>query len=447
MICPSLTLVISLFVFAAHHLFLIGAGQQKVFSVTTYGAKGDGVTDDGPSIAQAISAAIAVGGQVAFPCGEFSLQSVTGAAPAERSLLYFRGARNLQLVGQGHCSHLVTTIPQKSVLEFEDSTGISIASLRITALNVHFVEKYGMEGGSAVRFSGVNKGNISHLEVDGAAGAALYLTKGAANISVSNNFVHDTYAAAVWEDDCGAANDRNCEPSLPPSHNIFESNTFTNTSLDLGTALVLDDGGGSSYAIIRGNTISWNRQAVPGNTNPGIHCIQINNTSWATVAHNNCVGTPWDGIAVTTGPTGKSVGVTIDSNTIENPGTGPKGGAGIVVYNDAQGRGISNFAITSNTITGAADDGIRVVSASTPGTVQNGLVENNTIRNVDQRSPGKGYGISIRNAANITVSSNYIACNGRCIAAGVEVRSSTGVSPAADANRVLNILGPPLSIR
>jgi hypothetical protein len=442
-----LVLLMSLFGFATNDLPLMSAGQSKVFSVTSYGAKGDGVTDDGPSIAEAITAAIATGGQVTFPCGEFSLQSVTGAAPAGRSLLYFKGARNLQLVGQGHCSHLVTTIPQTSVLEFEDSTGISIGSLHITALNVHFHEKYGMEGGSAVRFSGVNKGNIDHVEVDGAAGAALYLTKGAANILVSNNFVHDTYAAAVWEDDCGAANDRNCEPSLPPSHNIFESNTFTNTSLDLGTALVLDDGGGSSYAIIRDNTISWNRQAVSENTNPGVHCIQINNTSWATVVHNNCNGTPWDGIAVTTGRTGKSVGVTIDNTTIKNSGTGPKGGAGIVVYNDPQGRGISGFAITSNTITAAADDGIRLVSASNPEGLRDGRVENNKIQNVDQRSPGKGYGIAIRNATNITVNSNYISCNGRCIAAGVYVKSSPGVSPAANANQVVNILGPPLSIR
>ena len=197
--CLLLVLVMSLFGLATSGLQSMSAGQSKAFSVTSYGAKGDGVTDDGPSIAKAITAAIAVGGRVTFPCGEFSLQSVTGGAPAERSLLYFKGARNLQLVGQGRCSHLVTTIPQKSVLEFEDSTGISIASLRITALNVHFHEKYGMAGGSAVRFSGVNRGNISHVEVDGAAGAALYLTKGAANILVSNNFVHDTYAAAVWK--------------------------------------------------------------------------------------------------------------------------------------------------------------------------------------------------------------------------------------------------------
>ena len=118
-----------------------------------------------------------------------------------------------------------------------------------------------------------------------------------------------------------------------------------------------------------------------------------------------------------------------------------------MVYNDAQGRGISGFAITSNTITAAADDGIRLVSASNPEGLRDGRAENNKIQNVDQRSPGKGYGIAIRNATNITVNSNYISCNGRCIAAGVFVKSSPGVSPSANANQVVNILGPPLSIR
>src|SRR5271163_1395971 len=79
-------------------------GPSKVFLVTNYGAKGDGVSDDGPAIKRAIAAAVAAGGRVSFPCGEFSLQSVTGAAPGGRSLLYFRGAKGVQLVGLGHCS-------------------------------------------------------------------------------------------------------------------------------------------------------------------------------------------------------------------------------------------------------------------------------------------------------------------------------------------------------
>jgi len=445
MICFLLVLGMAGCANGIRNLALTAGGPVKVFQVSEFGAKGDGSSDDGPAIEQAIKAAIKVGGgQVVFPCGEFLLRSSAGAAPSNRSLLYWKGAVAVELLGQGHCSHLFTTMSEKSVLEFEDSSNISISELRITALNAPYVETYGMDGGSAIRFTGVSNGNISKVEVDGASAGALYLTKGTSSTSVSSNFVHDTYGSAIWEDDCGSANAKNCEPSVPPEDNTYDSNTFTNTSLNAGAAIVLDDGNGDSKAVVQKNVISWTHQPNAGNQK--VHCIQVNNASDVSVLGNSCSGTPWDGIVITTGATGKSKGVTLQGNSILNSGTSSIGGSGIVVYDDPKGLGISTFTVTSNIITTAADDGIRLRAASKRGNVQNAQIENNTIQMVDQRSPGSRFGIDIEDSASITVDSNMVSCNGKCIAVGVNVNSSSQTTPTAASNQVVNIVGTPLRI-
>ena len=419
---------------------------KGVYSVAQYGAKGDGVTDDGPAIQKAMSAAAAAGGgQVTFPCGEFQLLTVAGAAPSGRSLLYLSGVDGVQVLGQGSCSHVFTSLAQKSVFEVQGSTLIAFSKLRITALNVRYVETYGMDGGSAIRFTGVTNGSISNVEVDGASAGALYLTAGTSNVSVTNNLVHDTYGAGIWEDDCGGENAHNCLPSKPPANNIYDSNTLTNTTLAALSALDFDDGNGSSHAIVRNNTISWTRSPLAGNNE--VQCIQINNTSDVSVMNNTCSGTPWNGIVITTGPSGYSKGVEISSNTIQNSGGGAIGGAGIVVYDDPAGAGVSGFTVSYNTISSTADNGITVYAASKPGNVHDGQILNNSVVLADLRVPGSSVGIDVEHSASMTVAANDISCNGTCIAAGVKVVDSAATTPAMSTNQVVNILGQALVIQ
>ena len=81
------------------------------YSVTTYGAKGDGVTNDATAIQSAINAAATAGGTVTFPAGTFRINStirpksnvtLAGVAgqtvltmPAQASRQYMLYAENL----------------------------------------------------------------------------------------------------------------------------------------------------------------------------------------------------------------------------------------------------------------------------------------------------------------------------------------------------------------
>jgi Right handed beta helix region len=419
--------------------------STRIFSVIAFGALGNGIADDAPAIQHALQAASASPGSlVSFPCGEFSLRSVAGAAPGNRSLLYVNAASDVQVQGQGQCTHVFTALPQKSVLEFEDSDHIAVSDMKISALNASYIETYGMDGGSAIRFTGVTYGSITGVEVDGATAGALYFTKGTSQSSMTNNFVHDTYGSGIWEDDCGSASAVSCAPSTPPTNNVYQSNILTNTSLEMSTAMAMDDGGHSSYAVVKGNTIAWTRPLVAGNDS--VFCIQINNASDVNVANNDCNATPYDGIVITTGPGGQSQRVTIQGNTIRSSGTLGVGGSGIAVYNGAQGNGISGFAITGNTITTAMDDGI-FVEPVIAGSIYGGQIMNNSIYLADQGSPGTRFGINVVNSASIIIQSNAIACNGRCIAAGVNIRNSPLTDPGLLSNQVTDILGPPLVIQ
>jgi hypothetical protein len=425
-----------------------GSSGAKVFSVISYGAKGDGLADDGVAIQRAMAAAAtAGGGQVTLPCGEFAVKAFEGAAPANRSLIYLKGASGVQVVGNGSCTHVFTTVPYATVFEMENSTNVSFAQMRVTAVNATNVpQTFGNAGGAAIRYGGVTNSSISNVEVDGAAIGALYLTEGSSHVTVANNYVHDTYGGGIWEDDCSGRSSTTCAPSVPPTYNTYESNVLTNTSLASTTAMTLDDGSNSSYAVVQDNTFSWTKPTLPGFSE--VFCIQISNASDVSILNNTCTNAPWDGFLITAGNNGtKSQRDTIQGNTITGAGTSGKGGSGICVYDTSTGDGASGFVIKQNTISNSATDGITIISAGTVGGAHDGQVLNNTISLADQRAPGSSFGVDVQNSKAIAVDGNMISCNGSCIAAGVLMKSSSMAGVAPVSNVVSKILGPALLVQ
>lgn len=421
------------------------AAGTATYDVKSYGALGNGFADDSNAILRAIGAAVAAGrGTVHFPCGDFVADTVSPRTPGQRSVLYVSGANSVALIGEGACSHIVTHQPQRSLIEFNGGSKISVSKLRLTAVNAIYQERYGFGGGSAVRLSNVRGGSVTQLEIDGAAAGAIYLTGGTTNVEVSGNSIHDTYGAGIWEDDCGGANSANCLPSLPPSNNVYESNTLVDTTQAQLAAIDLDDGNGSANAMVRNNTISWTHGPLA--SNPQVHCIQVNNASDATVSGNTCKNTPWDAIVITTGVTGFSKNVAIQNNTMTSSGLASNGGSGIVVYDDVRGLGISAFTIAYNIITTAADDGIRVYAASKPGNIHDGTIANNTIHNSDQRKKGTRYGIDIERSVNVQARDNTITGDGTCIAVGINAVGTGSTATAFASNTILSILGVPIDV-
>lgn len=417
----------------------------ETFEVTKYGATGNGTSDDSGAITAAFNAAwSAGGGTVHFPCGEYNVETISTLAPGGRSVLYLPDGKNITLAGEGSCSHVFTTLQQKSLIELGGGTNISVSNLHLTAVNAVYIEQYGFGGGSALRMSGVQGGSVTQLIVDGATAGAIYLTAGTSNVSVSNNTVQNTYGAGIWEDDCGGTNDQNCLPSMPPSGNTYEFNNLVNTTLAQLSAIDLDDGNGVSKAIVKNNTISWTQ--LPLANNPEVHCIQLNNASGVTVSSNSCTGTPWDAIVITTGPKGQSNNDIVENNTMTNSGISSIGGSGIVIYDDPQGNGIAGFTVINNTITTAGDDGIRIYAASTPSNIHDGSMSQNTIYNSDQHDKGTRFGIDLNGSTSIAIADNSISGDGTCIAVGINAVQSGETVAALKPNTIFSILGPPIEV-
>jgi hypothetical protein len=106
--------------------FFSAGGEAAVFNVKMYGARGDGLNNDGPAVRSAVQAALhsGEGNDVLFPPGKYLLSDkpdIGGAA------ITITGGRNLRISGTANTT-LIVDSPNKSFFSISNSSDVSISS-------------------------------------------------------------------------------------------------------------------------------------------------------------------------------------------------------------------------------------------------------------------------------------------------------------------------------
>ncbi len=106
------------------------ACSGQIFSVRTYGARGDGVADDGPAVQRTIVAALAAGGGIVFfPAGDYRVTGIdaTNADPDQFDVA-------LRMIGEGrHLSRIVAGAPGTALLDISGRNNLYVEGLQFLA--------------------------------------------------------------------------------------------------------------------------------------------------------------------------------------------------------------------------------------------------------------------------------------------------------------------------
>jgi len=201
--------------------------QEKTFNVTSYGAKGDGKTDDTAAINKAIAAAEAVGGSVYIPATTKSyiysacifFNGITVYGDGNQSLLQSSNPANSAFALQGAnpalnnikiISPLSSTVgrlgtPQSAGVVADQATNFSIENVDIDTTASVGIMSYGGSGTSA------NPSIISHCTVANTLADGIHLTMASSYINVLNNTVtnsgDDMYAVVSYTEDGAICHD------------------------------------------------------------------------------------------------------------------------------------------------------------------------------------------------------------------------------------------------
>lgn len=354
---------------------LPAAAQSGIYNVMDFGAKGDGVADDGPAIQKAeLAAEAGGGGAVYLPTGTYFMNSTVVVG----SSIEIYGDGNTSVLLRSNTTSMVAMYgsdcasnnPPRGAFRMAfvnrhyncEDEGIHLHDFEIDGSRVNEVPLSGM-----IAFSGLVNSEVDHLTLKNTPQDALFFRNGGQNLSVHDNTIllHNLY----W------GNGEGINIEMHPDGNIWGPVTITNNTIETAgpnfctavlsqacrsdadcaglqpatcgkgasssAAIGVTWGGGPASVIL----ISGNRIAV-ANNHYGILC----NGCTDSEIQNNVI-TPAQGPTVATGTfTGISSYATeggeprhirIEGNTIEGTGTSADGPAIVAVGHGALDTGIA----------------------------------------------------------------------------------------------------------
>jgi parallel beta-helix repeat protein len=310
-----------------------------VFNVTTYGAKGDGVTDDTAAIHRARDAAGA-GGTVYFPAGTYAVSNVRANLAGQLWQLDAAATLRLKPAGIGVLSLIAD-------------------SVRVTGGHIDGNKANQAASGTCVGVDGQHV-TVQAVEVFDCLGWGIYVY-GADYGQYLGNYVHDTGLAAIFAEN-GA------------SYNVFDRNTVANTGAGAGGIVVHGQQGTAGVAYgtqITNNSVSgvaqisiesWSPNSlVKGNTTVGgVMGISVGAADSTVISGNTVSGALWYGIEL-----GNAGSCTVSGNVVvDSPGQG-------IIIDDA---GHDN-TVASNTIRNSAERGIQISYLASRNSITNNIID------------------------------------------------------------------------
>lgn len=105
--------------------------MKSVFNVREFGAKGDGITDDGHAIRAAIFAAIGCSGGVLFPPGRYLIKSELAFPPSTSRIAIFGDGQNVSTILAHNCAGINLSFAQQG---YAQPYGATIHNLGFAAI-------------------------------------------------------------------------------------------------------------------------------------------------------------------------------------------------------------------------------------------------------------------------------------------------------------------------
>jgi parallel beta-helix repeat protein len=392
----------------------LGAVGYGGFNVKSYGATGDGTTDDGAAIMAANTAATATKGVVFFPPGTYRVSAfalrpaagTTWAGSGEASIIKLKNAGNGNLIevmpGITDVTIRDLRLDGNRANQSSDGNCVKTNAARTKVLNCHVLSAYGY---NIVAFAGGDDFSVIGCTTEDALSEGIEI-QGASRAVISNNIVKTAgkNGIYVW------ANGGTCSDVSITGNVVYDSSNLTASF----AGIRVDDG--ATNVTITGNTVTGG-----GTTSPG---IKVFSSTAARVTHVTVSGNTIDA------PTANGIFidvadyVTVTGNTVKNAAA-----VGILVQSSTTACRVSNNVVSGTT---SNDSGIKSNSGTSIAIVSNVV-----------QGTSAGYGIRIQGGSKVTVVGNSALSNALAgiVLSGVTSWTVDGNISSANTQRGIEITG------